>query len=110
MPNLTEKYIASLAPREGRKQYDIYGPKRSGLGLCYSNGGARTWFVFWRDAGSKNRRSSIGRHDKGMTVAEARRQARAKLAEISKEIEAGINRPAERHAPTMGGLIDRYLD
>jgi hypothetical protein len=43
MPSLTEKFIASLGPREGKRQYDIYGPRSSGLGLCYSNGGARTW-------------------------------------------------------------------
>ena len=104
---LTEKYIESLAPREGRKQYDIYDSKLSGLGLCYSNGGARTWFVFWRDADGKSRRTSIGRHDKGTTASEARSRARAKLAEIAKEIKAGINRPTERQAATMGDLIDR---
>ena len=110
MPNLTEKFIASLGPREGRKQYDVYGSRSSGLGLCYSNGGARTWFVFWRDAEGKSRRTSIGRHDQGLSAAEAKSRARAKLAEIEKEVAAGVNRPTERHAPTMGALIDRYLE
>jgi integrase len=109
MPNLTEKFIASLAPREGRKQFDLYDSKLSGLGFCYSNGGARTWFVFWREADGKNRRLSIGRHDKGVSVKEARRVAKEKLAEIEKEVAAGVRRPAERQAPTMGDLIDRYL-
>ena len=110
MPNLTEKFIASLAAREGRKQYDIYASKPSGLGLCYSNGGARTWFVFWRDADGRSRRTSIGRHDQGVTVKEARRIAKEKLEEIAKEMKAGISRPTERQAPTMGDLIDRYLE
>lgn len=109
MPNLTEKYIAGLKPREGRKQFDVYDTKLSGLGLCYSNGGARTWFVFWRSADGRSRRASIGRHDQGVTASEARSRARDRLAEIAKEIKAGINRPAERQAPTMGDLIDRYL-
>ena len=52
MPDLTEKFIASLKPREGRKQYDVYDSKLP-LGLCYSNGGARTFFVFWRDVEGK---------------------------------------------------------
>jgi Arm DNA-binding domain len=108
MPNLTEKFIANLGPREGKRQYDVYGPRSSGLGLCYSNGGARTWFVFWRDAEGKNRRTSIGRHDKDVSVKEAKRRARAKLEEIATEIKAGINRPT--NAPTMGDLIDRYLE
>jgi integrase len=107
MPNLTEKYIARLKPREGRKQFDVYDSK-SPLGLCYSNGGARTFFVFWRDAEGKNRRTSIGRHDKDVSVKEAKRRARAKLEEIATEIKAGINRPT--NAPTMGDLIDRYLE
>jgi hypothetical protein len=38
MPKLTEKLIAGLKPREGKKQFDVYCSK--GLGLCYSNGGA----------------------------------------------------------------------
>jgi integrase len=109
MPNLTEKFIASLAPREGRKQYDECDSKITGFGICYSNGGARTWFVFWREADGKNRRLSIGRHDKGVSVKEARRVAKEKLAEIEKEIAAGVRRPAERQAPTMGDLVDRYL-
>jgi integrase len=110
MPNLTEKYIASLAPREGRDQYDVCDSKITGFGLCFSNGGARTFFIFWRDAGGGNRRKSFGRFDKGMTVREARRIAKEKLAETSREIKAGISRPAERCAPTMGDLIDRYLE
>jgi integrase len=109
MPNLTEKFIATLGPREGRKQYDVYGSARSGLGLCYSNGGARTWFIFWRDADGANRRTSIGRHDKGMSVKEARLIAKEQHAEIEKQAKAGILRPAERQAPTMGDLVDRYL-
>ena len=109
MPDLTEKFIAALKPREGRKQYDVYDSK-SPLGLCYSNGGARTFFVFWRDADGSNRRTSIGRHDQGVSVKEAKRKALAKLAEIAKEVAAGVNRPAERRAPTMGDLIDRYLE
>jgi integrase len=109
MPNLTEKLIAGLKPREGRNQYDLCDSKVTGLGLCYSGGGARTWFIFWRNAEGKNRRSSFGRHDQGMSVREAKQVARARLAEIAKEVKAGVNRPAERHAPTMGDLIDRYL-
>jgi integrase len=106
---LTEKFIRSLAPREGKKQFDVYDSKLSGLGLSYSNGGARTFFVFWRDATGTNRRTSIGRYDQGVSVNEARSRARAKLAEIAKELKAGINRPTERQAPTMGDLVDRYL-
>jgi Arm DNA-binding domain len=109
MPNLTEKFIASLGPREGRKQYDECDSKITGFGICYSNGGAKTFFVFWREAGGGNRRMSFGRHDKGMSVKEARRIAKEKLAEIEKEVEAGIRRPAERQASTMGDLVDRYL-
>jgi integrase len=67
-------------------------------------------FVFWRDADGKNRRTSIARHDKGTTASEARGRARAKLAEIAKEIKVGINRPTERQAMTIDDLIDRYLE
>jgi integrase len=109
VPNLTEKLIASLRPRDGRKQYDVFDSKLTGLGLCYSNGGARTFFVFWRDAADGNRRVSIGRYDKGMSVNEARAKARTKLAEINDEAKTGILRLNGRRAPTLGDLIDRYL-
>jgi hypothetical protein len=110
MPILTEKYIQKLKPREGRKQYDECDSKLTGFGLCYSNGGARTFFVFWRDLDDSNRRSSFGRYDKGMRVNEARRIAHTRLAEIQAEKKAGINRPTEHQAPTMGNLIERYLE
>ena len=90
MPNLTEKYISSLKPRDGRKQYDECDSKIAGFGICYSNGGARTLFVFWRDGGGANRRASIGRHDQGISVSEARRRARAKLAEIDAQKRLGL--------------------
>lgn len=109
MPNLTEKYIASLKPREGRKQYDECDSKIAGFGICYSNGGARTFFVFWRDSGGANRRASIGRHDQGISVSEARRRARAKLAEVDAQKKAGIDRPTERKASTLADLVERYL-
>lgn len=108
MPKLTEKYIRGLKPREGRKQYDVYD-KLPGFGLCYSNGGARTFFVFWRGLDGGNRRQSIGRHDKGMSVNQARAVARTKLAEIDAQKKAGVDRPTERLAPTLGDLIERYL-
>ena len=107
MPNLTEKFIARMTPREGRKQYDEYDSRETGLGLCYSNGGARAWFIFWRDSGGRNHRDSIGRHDKGMSANAARSLARIKLREIERDIKAGV--PMERQAFTLGNLIDRYL-
>src|SRR5271168_2744757 len=109
MPNLTEKYIQKLKPREGRKQYDVCDSKLTGFGLCYSNGGARTFFVFWRGLDGGNRRQSIGRYDRGMSVSQARSVARGKLNEIEAQSKAGIDRPAERLAPTLGDLIERYL-
>jgi len=109
MPRLTEKYIQTLKPREGRKQYDVCDPKLTGFGLCYSNGGAQTFFVFWRGLDGGNRRQSIGRHDRGMSANQARVVARAKLAEIDAQKKAGIDRPTERLAPTLGDLIERYL-
>lgn len=109
MPKLTEKYIRGLKPREGRTQYDVCDSKPTGFGLCYSNGGARTFFIFWRGLDGGNRRQSIGRHDKGMSVSQARSIARGKLNEIDTQKKAGIDRPAERLAPTLGDLIERYL-
>ena len=109
MSKLTEKHISGLKPREGRKQYDECDFKLSGFGLCYSNGGARTFFVFWRGLNGGNRRQSIGRHDRGMSANQARAVARAKLAEIDAQKKAGIDRSTERQALTMGDLIERYL-
>lgn len=101
---LSDRVIDRLKPHATRPQYDVFDEKQTGLGLCYSNGGARTWFIFWRDSNGEDHRMSFGRYDKGMKTAEAKEAAEAKL----KAIRAGVE-PVKTE-PTMGDLIGRYLE
>jgi integrase len=101
---LSDRLIDRLKPHATRLQYDVFDEKQTGLGLCYSNGGARTWFIFWRDSSGEDHRMSFGRYDKGMKTAEAKETAEAKL----KAIRAGVE--PVKSEPTMGDLIERYLE
>lgn len=99
---LSDRVIERLKPQDGRKQYDVFD-KQTGLGLCCSNGGARTWFIFWRDNAGKSHRKSIGRYDRGMTV----EQARDAAVTLLKEARAGVD---VKHTVTVGELLAKYLE
>jgi integrase len=101
---LSDRVIDRLKPHATRPQYDVFDEKETGLGLCYSNGGARTWFIFWRDTAGEDHRMSFGRYDKGTKTAEAKETAKAKL----KAIRAGVE--PVKNDPTMGDLVERYLE
>ena len=101
---LSDRVIDRLKPHATRPQYDVFDEKQTGLGLCYSNGGARTWFIFWRDSSGEDHRMSFGRYDRGMKTAEAKETAEVKL----KAIRAGVE--PVKSEPTMGDLIERYLE
>jgi integrase len=99
---LSDRVIDRLKPHATRPQYDIFDEKQTGLGLCYSNGGARTWFIFWRDSAGEDHRMSFGRYDKGMKTAEAKAAAETKL----KAIRAGV--APVKGEPILGELVERY--
>jgi len=100
MPVLTDGLISSLKPSR-KAQRDVYDSRVSGFGLRFGRGGAKAFFVFWRAAG-KNRRITLGRADKGMSVNDARRLAVERLAKVAESAELSA---AESRTPTFGYLV-----
>jgi len=105
MANLTDRFVSSLRPTQG-KQVDVYDERLPGLGMRVSPGGAKTWFVFYRGADGRNRRLGLGRYDKGVTVENARRDAKARLSEAAN----GADPAAERRAATFSELEKEYFE
>jgi integrase len=105
MANLTDRFVSSLKPTAG-EQPDYYDDRLPGFGIRVSPGGAKTWFVFYRGDDGSNRRLTLGRYDKGMSTDKARRDAKAKLAEVA----AGEDPAAEKRSSTFAELEAEYLE
>jgi integrase len=105
---LTDAFIKRLPlPDKGSKiTYDTFG-KPKGFGVRVSVGGTKAFILtYWTKSG-RQRRITIGNCD-NWTVGSARERAR----ELRREIERGGDPlgdvQAERDAPTVAELIDRF--
>ena len=101
----TDRAVRDLpVPERGNRIY--YDPGMRGLGVRVTSAGARSWVLNYR-AGGIERRLTIG-DASAWTV----RAARARAAELRREIDAGADPMAERHkarlAPTGNDLADRF--
>jgi integrase len=101
----TDRAVKELpVPERGNRIY--YDAGMRGLGVRVTSAGARSWVLNYR-AGGIERRLTIG----GATAWSAR-AARARAAELRREIDAGADPMAERHkarlAPTVNDLADRF--
>lgn len=101
----TDRAVRDLpVPERGNRIY--YDPGMRGLGVRVTSAGARSWVLNYR-AGGIERRLTIG-DASAWTV----RAARARAAELRREIDAGADPMAERHkarlAPTVNDLADRF--
>lgn len=103
---LTDKLVKELpAPPSGNRI--VYDLDVRGLGVRVTSAGARAWVFNYR-AGGIERRLTIG-DAAAWTV----RQARDKARELRRAVDGGhdpmADRHAERTAPTMNDLADRFI-
>jgi integrase len=91
-------------------QVDYVDKKLRGFCLRASSTGAKVWMLRYRTAHERTtRRLTLGRVGE-MTAADARKEARDKLADIHKGSNPAQERRDERNAILFGELVKQYLD
>ncbi len=105
MPKLTKTVVEAASPN-GR-DYFIWCDELPGFGVRIFASGKRSYLVQYRAKG-RTRRVAIGLHGR-LTAEEARKEARALLGQVAKGGDPAEDRTAQRSAPTMAELCQRYL-
>lgn len=106
---LTKRVVEGLVPQG--KTYTVRDAELAGFSLRVYSNGRRAFFFRYRVGGGRGapiREPRIG--DFGhLTVDQARSIARDWAAEVRRGSDPSATRNAEREAPTMAMLFDRYL-
>lgn len=107
MPKITDALVKSLEPPAGGNRI-TYDDEIKGFGIRVTAAGAKAFVVTYRAAG-RQRRITIGSYPDWKVAA-----ARDEAARIKREVDRGNDpmgeRHAERAAPTVAELGERYLE
>lgn len=106
MFKLTKRSVEGLSIEA--KDYLVWDRDVRGFGVRVYPSGKKTYLVQYR-AGRRTRRVTIGQHGV-LTIDEARREAKQLLASVARGDDPSAQRQAKRHAPTVAGLCDRFLE
>lgn len=107
MPKLTKKAIDEAKP--GATRLFLWDSELRGFGLVVQPSGTRSFCIQYRNAAGRERRMMLGRYGV-LTVDEARRMAKAALADVASGADPMGDKRAYREAPTLNDLFDRYLE
>jgi integrase len=107
MQKLTKRAVDALGPQPGRDVFQWCGELR-GFGVRVKASGVRTFLIQYRTSRGATRRYSIGQYGR-VTVEEARREAKIKLAEVARGEDPSEARRAARDVLTLSDLCDRYM-
>lgn len=103
---LTEKAIAALACEEGRKDRLVFDDEVSGLAVRITAKGSKS-FVTQYTMGREKRRVPLGRWG-AVTLADARKAARAILGQVAAGEDPAADRKAQRKAAEAQAAAERY--
>jgi integrase len=107
MPRLTKRTVDALRPKPDRDVFHWCGELR-GFGVRIKSSGVRTFLIQYRTSRGRTRRYSIGQYGR-LTVEQARREAKIKLAEVACGEDPSEARRLARNARTLADLCDTYL-
>ncbi len=105
--HLTHRAIDTFVA--GRWMTDYWDEQLPGFGVRVSKSGRKTFIVRYKGASGSKRRLNLGVYPV-MSLAEARDEAREKLAAIAKGEDPQVEKVAEREAVTFGELAEVYLE
>ncbi|MCV6823165.1 MULTISPECIES: site-specific integrase [Halocynthiibacter] len=106
MFKITKRSVEALEVTD--KEYIIWDQIIRGFGVRVYPSGRKAFVVQYR-SGRRSRRITLGQHG-NVTADEARTRARKLLGEIAGGADPSAAKHAKRHAPTVAGLCDRFLD
>ncbi|MGE4305146.1 MAG: tyrosine-type recombinase/integrase [Novosphingobium sp.] len=108
--HLTKRVIDAAEPRE--KHYDLWDSELAGFGIRIGVGGSKAFFIRYRAEGggrkAPRRHVTIGRYGAALTVDQARRKAKALLAQAMVGGDPAKERNDKRREMRVDELIDLY--
>jgi integrase len=108
LTKLTKRAIDDLKPLPSRDLY-VWDDDVAGLGLRVKPSGVRSFMIQYRNAEGKSRRKTLGKFGV-LTADEARKLAKADLAEVAKGNDPAEKRSEDRKAMTVRQLCHAYLE
>jgi len=105
---LTKRSIDDLKPLPSGDLY-VWDDDVAGFGLRVKRSGVRSFMVQYRNASGVSRRITLGKFGV-LTADEARKLAKAKLAEAAKGDDPAAKRSEDRRAMTVRQLCRAYLE
>ncbi len=105
--HLTHRTIDTFTA--GRWMTDYWDAQLPGFGVRVSKSGRKTFIVRYKGSSGSKRRLNLGVYPL-MSLAEARDEAREKLAAIAKGEDPQVEKVAEREAVTFGEMAETYLE
>lgn len=105
---LTKRILEAVKPDPSSDVY-LWDDELAGYGLRIKPTGIRSFFVQYRNSKGASRRMTLGKFGV-LTPDEARKMAKAKLAEVAKGGDPADERSRERKAMTVRQLCRDYLE
>jgi integrase len=106
MASITKRVVEALRPQA--RDYFVWDDDLAGFGVRVLPSGRKAYVVQYR-AGGRTRRNAFS-HVGKMTPDEARKHARELLVEVDKGKDPVAEIVAQRRAPNVSALCDRFLD
>jgi integrase len=106
MAKLTKRSVD--AARAKGKDHFLWDSELHGFGLRTKPSGVKSFIIQYRNANNRSRRTTLGKYGV-LTVQEARKQAKIKLAEVANGSDPAETKQRERGAMTMEALCREYL-
>jgi integrase len=104
----TKRTIDAVAPNPQRDLY-LWDDDLAGFGLRVKPSGVRSFMIQYRNASGVSRRITLGKFGV-LTVDEARKLGKAKLADAAKGDDPAAKRAEDRKAMTVRQLCRAYLE
>jgi integrase len=105
---LTKRSVDTIKPRAQRDIY-VWDVEIAGFGLRVKPSGVRSFMIQYRNSSGYSRRHTLGKFGV-LTADEARKMAKAALADVAKGHDPSAKRSEDRKAITVRQLCDAYLD
>jgi integrase len=104
----TTRNIGALPLPSKPQQLDYFDSDLAGFGIRISYGGRRTWFAMYRHARTR-RRMTLGTYP-AVTLADARKKAKAAIGQASDGKDPAGERRAQLEVGTVKQLVGRYIE